>query len=197
MCGPAYTPTCRCLVLPSSLGSPPSCLLRPPTTGPGRGVRQQGVSIHLDRSLSAGPLPLFPPLPPADGGQVSPPGWLQSLGSETGTYPTPRADERDRRGRGSGGWPRQVHEAPMEAPAMFSQDGRQPRGRGRWTAGFGPHKGCHVGRSRPQFHERNTLPQAESRTSSRGVFVMSKCAHFHRSSTFFGSRSPPRDSSGF
>ncbi|XP_042834641.1 pre-B-cell leukemia transcription factor 4 isoform X4 [Panthera tigris] len=39
--------------------------------------------------------------------------------------------------------------------------------------------------------------QAESRTSSRGAFVMSECAHFHRSSTFFGSRSPARDSSGF
>lgn len=180
-----------------SLGPPPSCLLRPPAPGPGRGVRQQDSSIHLDCSLRWRSASVST-IPPAAGSQVSPPGWLQSLGSETGTYPTPRADERDRRGRGSGGWPRQVHAGPAEEPAMFSQNRRQPKGRGRWTApAFGPHRGCHVGRSRLRPHERNTFQQAESRTSSRGVFVRRKRADFHCSSTFLGSRSPARDSLGF
>lgn len=61
---------------------------------------------------------------------------------------------------------------------MFSQDRRQPEGRGRQPAGFGPHKGCHVGRGRPQFHKRNTFQQAESRMGSRGVFVMRNCVNF-------------------
>lgn len=94
-------------------------------------------------------------LPPPDQSQVSPPGWLQSLGSEAGSDPTPRADERDRRGQGSGGLPRQVHEAPVEEPGMFSQDGRQLGERGPWAAGFGPWRGPQVGGSRSQFHERS------------------------------------------
>lgn len=58
---------------------------------------------------------------------------------------------------------------------MFSQDRRQPEGRGHRPVGLGPHKGCHVGRGRLQFHKRNTFQQTESRTSSRGFFVMRNC----------------------
>lgn len=60
------------------------------------------------------------------------------MGSETGTYPTPRTDERDRQGWGSGGWPSQVHEAPMDEPAMFSQVQKQLRGRGAGLQGLDP-----------------------------------------------------------
>lgn len=66
-------------------------------------------------------------------------------------------------------------------------------GKGRWAAGLGPCKGCHVGESRPQFHKINTLQQTEYHTSSRGVFVMRNCASFPCSGTFCGSPSPARD----
>lgn len=134
---PTSTPESLCLLFPhpEAPSLPPA---QTPTPGPVR-----GQDSHLDCSFSAVTPPLFPPLKPKhspqpDSSQVSPPGWLQSLGSETGTYPTPRTDERDRQGSGSGGWPSQVHEAPMDEPAMFSQDQKQLRGRGAGLQGWDP-----------------------------------------------------------
>lgn len=193
LCCRVHKPKCWGLLLPLCLGSPPSCPRRPPPQAL-MGVRKQDTGFTWT-ALSHWRAASVSTFPPADRSQVSPPGWLPSLGSEPGTDPTPRADERDRRGRGSGGWPRQVHEASTEEPAMFSQDRRQPEGRGRRPSGLGPHKGCHVGRARPRCHERNTFQQAESCTSSRGVFVMRNCVTFLCSGTFCGSPSPARESS--
>lgn len=76
-----------------------------------------------------------------------------------------------------------------------ARTGGSRRGGGAGLQGLDPTRAATWEEPDPRSHERNTFQQAESCTSSRGVFVMRNCVTCLCSGTFCGSPSPARESS--